>query len=180
MSLTKNQTNPIVIKRHVTAIKSRMTTAAISIYCYHHANTLTERHPSVVDLIVAELLQQRVGDLGETEPLLRLYHQRDYGDAVEDDRPNLELENTRHHPERNAVDLTWLGLASFFGGVGGFASISRWATGMTSGAGGSPGSYEQPHRARGLPLRVTPRIVSPGLCLHFSPRGGPIRRPALN
>lgn len=50
-----------------------------------------QRDPSVVDLVVAELLQQRVADLGQAEPLLALDHQRHDVNSVKGHGAHLQL-----------------------------------------------------------------------------------------
>lgn len=52
----------------------------------------SESHAAIVNLVVAELLQQSVRDLGETESFLRLDEQGDYRDAVEHDCADLEVQ----------------------------------------------------------------------------------------
>ena len=41
-----------------------------------------ERHPPVVNLVVRVVLEERVGDLRQAEPLVALHHQRHDADAV--------------------------------------------------------------------------------------------------
>lgn len=50
-----------------------------------------QRDPPVVDLVVAELLQQRVADLGQAESLLALDHQRHDVDSVKGHGAHLQL-----------------------------------------------------------------------------------------
>lgn len=50
-----------------------------------------QRDPPVVDLVVAELLQQRVADLGQAEPLLALDHQRHDVNSVKGHGAHLQL-----------------------------------------------------------------------------------------
>ena len=48
-----------------------------------------QRHPSVVDLVVGIILEESVGDLGQTQSLLGVHHQTDDPDAVDDDCSDL-------------------------------------------------------------------------------------------
>lgn len=50
-------------------------------------------HSPIVDLVVAELFQQRVADLRQAEPLLALDHQGHDVDPVEGNRAHLQLLN---------------------------------------------------------------------------------------
>ena len=49
----------------------------------------TQRHSSVVNLIVGIILEKSVGDLGQTQSLLGVHHQADDPDAVDDDCSHL-------------------------------------------------------------------------------------------
>ncbi len=44
-----------------------------------------------MDLVVGVLLEQRVGDLGQAEPLLTVHGERHYADAVQVDGADLKL-----------------------------------------------------------------------------------------
>ena len=50
-----------------------------------------QRHPAVVDLVIAEPFEKGVGDLCETEPLFGVDMERDDGDAVKHDGPHVVL-----------------------------------------------------------------------------------------
>ena len=49
----------------------------------------TQGHPPVVDLVVGVVLQQGVGDLGQTQPLLGLHDEADDADPVDHHRAHL-------------------------------------------------------------------------------------------
>lgn len=80
---------------HAASTRGHRHRAGTAKYLQLHRRALhasdAQRYPTIVDLVVAELLQQGVADLRQAQPLLALDHQRHDVDPVKRHGTHLQL-----------------------------------------------------------------------------------------